>query len=503
MARVPGPSGVRRAAFPVTYDLTLPNTAAGFARGVEKLSQDIKAVDDKFRKARQQSELSNAMLAAKQKLKEAEIAFESDPDHGTFETRHRALAENLQKNIASGIKDKEVRAAFTQEFNDLQLDSEFIVRRMGRKRFVDEERANVERRQRAYVNLYAQSNTESERQKLMTLADQNVSAAAQVGILTEQEARDRFEDFNAEIQTAEILGMIRDNPGQAIEELTDPAKFPDIEQDFKERLITSAQTRMESLQARAHREEIRRENARIKAQKEKYRQNELERYARILNNEEGVNEWTLFLDAENDEIDAAGLRRLSQDLEARDAPADDINVLLQLRDLAHTHDPGFRDALTLATNSGDLTSPSAVSVFDLWVKTGRAGSILADERVQRTRRRLEAIAGRPPGILGTLDQNTADRMSAVQRDFDDRVERTFEKNDGFLTDQELREIEFDMLGMDMYRATPLATEGEVKRQMRLLRDERQKGTISIEFFNREAGELERLLVEIMKNQAGQ
>lgn len=114
----------------------------GPSRITQALGKTLSEVSDRFRKAQTLNETTKAETLARKRLKELELEAEQTPDVFDIETFQKRFNDIKQESI-KGITSGEARESFGNSFDRLSLMSDFSIRKILRKRQVDEMRATM------------------------------------------------------------------------------------------------------------------------------------------------------------------------------------------------------------------------------------------------------------------------------------------------------------------------------------------------------------------------
>lgn len=219
MPRLPDKNSLQPRTDFTTPGVHIADTSGAF-RGLGQLGGALAAEGQAMAKDEQGLDLIRADAEFDTKLRAERRAFEVDPDHGTYETRFGASANQHMMDAAKTIRDKKLREKWILDRatprRNAALDS---VMGQGRQRATQEKEVEVENILQGHQGAYSETQDPAERARILADMQAAVMVGEKTGLLmprTAERMRDRFidgvlvQDADGRINQGDAEGVLRD-----------------------------------------------------------------------------------------------------------------------------------------------------------------------------------------------------------------------------------------------------------------------------------------------------
>lgn len=258
--RVGGPVG----SYQVSGDpTTVERATARLGQSVENVGDAIYKIDKELSKARQASQLSDAVGRATGELAELELSFQSDQDFKTAPKRYAERAELVQQKYEALIDDPIVRDAFGVRFRDVANTKRLNVVKNAFAQEADYNVAVLDRNEVIYATNAANAANVAERDVIVDQYRIDLANMRMRNWITDVEAGRRERAFLGKIDQATVTRDMVTNPAETAAKLSLDAEYAkNIPVEQRERLIDQAYRRSGEEQ-RAREAAVERERKRI------------------------------------------------------------------------------------------------------------------------------------------------------------------------------------------------------------------------------------------------
>ncbi len=174
-----------------------------------KIEQKTQAA---FKKAEDARTLSNEETNATKSLSEFSNGLKSDPDSfETWQTQHNEYVDNTLED-ARGRLNPEVFDAFSSSFKKNSTRSFIDITNASRRVLVDKGRSDLDSNLAVYNDLYATQVDPEDRKQILGQASLSISDAQNNGLITEQEAFAKRDEFLQSVEITRLLNDLNENP---------------------------------------------------------------------------------------------------------------------------------------------------------------------------------------------------------------------------------------------------------------------------------------------------
>ena len=211
------------------------------------LGDAIAQIDQKLTKARQASELSDAVGRAVGELGELELAHQRDQDFKTSTQRFSDKSELIRQRYEESISDPIVRGAFNTKFREIFTSKKLNVMKFAATQEGDYNVAALDRNLDTYARHAANAVNVAERDLVINQADIDIATMRSGGWITDVQAGDRKQKFLVNMDEALVRRDLSSNASTtAIKLGTSPEYAPHLSPKRREELTDHAYRRAET-----------------------------------------------------------------------------------------------------------------------------------------------------------------------------------------------------------------------------------------------------------------
>ena len=217
---------------------------AKLGQTVENVGDALYKIDKELTKARQASQLSDAVGRATGELGELELRFQKDQDFKTAPTRYAGAADLIFKKYEQSIDDPTVREAFGIRFRNVSTAKRLNVVKFAAQQEGDYNVAMLDRNATIYATSAANAANSAERDVVIDQFRIDLSNMRMRNWITDVEAGNRERAFLGKIDMAIVTRDMVTNPGEVAVKLSLDAKYAqNIAPEQREKLIDQAYRR--------------------------------------------------------------------------------------------------------------------------------------------------------------------------------------------------------------------------------------------------------------------
>jgi hypothetical protein len=418
--------------------LNVPVIGAGIGEVASDSGQILAKTAQSFKEAEDASILATATTDAKRKLKELEFQFEADTDFSTVSERFDKRSEEIKAEIANKVGSAKARGAFLNAFENSRFASEFAVRSKARERQVQFGQGQLTRNLDTLAGLMAQADNDLDRDDIKRKAILMLENAMQTGLIKADDQAKMELGFLSRAETVRAREDLQRNPGQFAQDILDPAKYPDIDEQRRQVLSEQADRKVEAVQRERIRRSEKAERDQEKAVKSAQEAREAELRVSAMKGDLTEDQLTDALT--NRDIDAAQFDRSLRFLRHENSGVDDPQIALDLR---LGIQQGTKTSADVMANKQNLTQETTQGLLDLADQVVRRDGPLARGDVKREADRIDQTIGGVRGPLAILDSAASERVANAMREYQDRV----------LKEESPREVADDVI--ERYRQAPI------------------------------------------------
>lgn len=203
---------------------------------------------EKEKELRDFVDVTERVSTAARQLADAKDELDKDPDYRTRSERFQKKAAEIYQGLGSELNGRSA-ARFKSQFGQMSLQSELSVRHQARRDEIEDAAVKLQGSVDQLVTQAGNARTDGERQAYLDQAQGLVDQAQQAGVLTPAQHRRMSRDFLSRFSESVVQGLIRTNPGAALQQLGNPEFQPHLDPVRREALKNAAQARLEHLGA--------------------------------------------------------------------------------------------------------------------------------------------------------------------------------------------------------------------------------------------------------------
>lgn len=228
-------------------DAVVQKATAKLGQTIENVGDAIYQIDQKLTKARQSSQLSDAVGRATGDLGELELSFDRDQDFKTAPDRFNGKAELIRQKYDAIIDDPTVKEAFMIRFRDVMTAKRLNVIKGAAKQEGDYNAAALDRNLDIYASNAANAANMAERDIIINQADIDIANMRRDGWITDVDAGNRRRAFLGKVDQAVVTRDMVADPYRAASRLSTDADYAkNIDPVLRERLIDQGFRRAET-----------------------------------------------------------------------------------------------------------------------------------------------------------------------------------------------------------------------------------------------------------------
>lgn len=447
------------------------------------MQEIFKSIDESLTKARQASQLSDAMSKATTEINDLELSFQKDQDFKTAPTRFVKQSEEIRKKHESVIDDPLVKGSFTRQYNRLLEAKRINVIQIAAKQEGDYNVAALDDGLNTYATVAANAVNVGEREIVLNEARLSIERMRQGGWITDIDAGKRERDFLTKIDTSIVLRDMQADPIVTATKLAIAADYaPNIDPVARERMIDNALRRADAFSSKTERDA---EKAR-KANAEVLMKDAFDRLSTGTLDRQRIEEIRPFIDQNE-------YHSLLKALDPRETK-DDPEAYARLQQLSYENPGEAERAAYNFHRMGKITNETLSSTLTRARSVSRQGG--PDTEYERSRQYI-TNALKPSEF--TMDPASSARYAIAIREYDDFASK------GNRTDEQLR-IEanrilkkLSMVDMvDLAKKTSASARNDPQKQIDALKEEADKLGKAYEEDKITATEYNRKLAELNK-----
>ncbi|WP_022729779.1 hypothetical protein [Fodinicurvata sediminis] len=397
--------------------------AAAPMQGAQDVMNQVQEFAEQRLESRRKADLVRVESAAARGLTELQLELERESDWRNMEQRWEEGVQGLREQILEDTDDPAVREAFEQSYQRLALDKEVNVRRKAFKMEVDDAKATLDNTLPEYARLAASAENQAERTELLARGRTAIGEMAEAGYITQQEAVARERDLLGQVDTADVLNAIREDPDHAVDLLIDPNNYRNLGEEQRARLLDRADRRAEARQRSALAAQEKRQRQEEAAARRRREDRAFEMFQTIST----ADDPTLLGEeleeaARKREISFSDYRLLRSTLEDESAPEDDEGLVLAIEDiiLRETRAPEeVHEMILEGRQDGRLTDDTVRRLWDKNRQISRQESIYSSHDYSRAVDFIERhIVTTGPGstfVRGDEQRRLARAMAELDR----------------------------------------------------------------------------------------
>jgi hypothetical protein len=220
---------------------------AGISEGVAKGSDQASILADKIQEARDSVKVSNAVTDASSQLADARIELENDPDTAGRLAKFQAKAADISAKHLADMYSPRATEQYQLRFNQLFKPMELQVKQQARDEDIQKFKLDLgdSLDKMATQSVFAKS--PAEREAMQAEANKQIIDAVATGRMHAVEAIKLKKAFLGRVDGALAAEQVRLDPAGAVQQLGDPATYPNLDAAQRVELRARAQQRVESL----------------------------------------------------------------------------------------------------------------------------------------------------------------------------------------------------------------------------------------------------------------
>jgi hypothetical protein len=330
------------------------------ATGLADFGGSMAKASDKLLTARRRLGVSTATTRATADMRAFVLDLEQDTDVETYGTRFEERAKQAFATYGGGL-DALGQAEFRANFEALSLEQAYQVRKLANGRLVDQTTATLDQSLDDSARLAASSGSEKEYADLVTQATRSIEEAELSGIITAEDAGKRRRAFAGRLDEVTAMQEISADPAKAVERLTDPELFPNLDPKRRQAMLDSAISKADIAQRRSAAEAERQDRLAEKRMNEEGEGLLKETYDLM---DAGATPTTDQLDAlkHHEGVSPSEYRGILTSLEKDGTVEDDPATIAYL--MPRLHDEDVSQELTLALDEGMLKPETYRTLFN-------------------------------------------------------------------------------------------------------------------------------------------
>ena len=309
------------------------------ARGAGQLADVANDWSARYAEARRQADAANITADASAKLGDAQFRWSKTPDNEAAYAGFQAEAAQIKANALAASSDPLVQGYVTR-----QVDQEAIMRGLDTRNTAfglesSARRGQLDTRLFQYAQAAATAPTDLQRGYYVDQAKADISGSVAAGWLHPEEGAQRSLQFGSQVAEVQARRDLTADPENALRNLSDPTKYPGLNEEARARLTDRADRRYE-----------------VSMRRDIAMQEHEDRMAdRDLRQQQGANFAGVVADINDGKsVDVGKLTDMTRAGQLSGSQLD--GALAQLRGMANRDDPSVVVNLHRSLNAGTLTN---------------------------------------------------------------------------------------------------------------------------------------------------